>query len=276
MELLIGILCGIALSLFFSFGPAFFGLIQNSIEHGFRRAMAFAIGVSVSDVVVVGLMLTVLKNVDMEAVIHNVYVALIGGVGIAAMGVYTFRKKGRVRRDKSGRLHLISDGKVGRRHIMLHGFLLNFLNPFIWVYWISVIALLSGEVGLYGTERYIFFAGLLGATLGCDLLKCRLASLLQQWFTPRVMIGFNKGTGVVLMAFGIYMVVSMIVYQTNPKVREKEQEAMPQSTKIIQSLHNHVGRDSNHMTKTVAEDTATIYMDTAAVMDSTADTTYLE
>ena len=88
--------------------------------------------------------------------------------------------------------------------------------------------------------------------------------------------GFNKGTGVVLIAFGIYMVVSMIVYQTNPKVREKEQESMPQSTKIIQSLHNHVSRDSNHMTKTVAEDTATIYMDTAAVMDSTADTTYLE
>ena len=272
MELLIGILCGIALSLFFSFGPAFFGLIQNSIEHGFRRAMAFAIGVSVSDVVVVGLMLTVLKNVDMEAVIHNVYVALIGGVGIAAMGVYTFRKKGRVRRDKSGRLHLISDGKVGRRHIMLHGFLLNFLNPFIWVYWISVIALLSGEVGLHGTERYIFFAGLLGATLGCDLLKCRLASLLQQWFTPRVMIGFNKGTGVVLMAFGIYMVVSMIVYQTNPKVREKEQEAMPQGTKIIQTLHNRVSKDSNHADSDVSKVADTVYVDTA----NAAGAAYLE
>lgn len=272
MELLIGILCGIALSLFFSFGPAFFGLIQNSIEHGFRRAMAFAIGVSVSDVVVVSLMLTVLKNVDMEAVIHNVYVALIGGVGIAAMGVYTFRKKGRVRRDKSGRLHLISDGKVGRRHIMLHGFLLNFLNPFIWVYWISVIALLSGEVGLHGTERYVFFAGLLGATLGCDLLKCRLASLLQQWFTPRVMIGFNKGTGVVLMAFGIYMVVSMIVYQTNPKVREKEQEAMPQGTKIIQTLHNRVSKDSSHADGDVSKVADTVYVDTA----NAAGAAYLE
>ena len=251
MELLTGIIGGIVLSLFFSFGPAFFGLIQNSIEHGFRRAMAFAVGISLSDVVVVFLMLTVLRNVDMTAVMHNVYVALIGGAGIAAMGVYTFRKKGHVRRDKNGRLRLISDGKVGRSHILLHGFLLNFLNPFIWVYWISLITLLSGEVGLDGTERYVFFAGLLVATLGCDLLKCRLASLLQQMFTPRVMIGFNKTTGVVLVAFGIYMVVSMIVYQTNPKVREKEQEKVPQSTKIIQSLHNQVGKDSARHTDTV-------------------------
>ncbi len=272
MELLIGILCGIALSLFFSFGPAFFGLIQNSIEHGFRRAMAFAIGVSLSDVVVVGLMLTVLKNVDMEAVMHNVYVASICGAGIAAMGVYTFRKKGRIRRDKNGRLHLISASKVGRRHILLQGFLLNFLNPFIWVYWISVITLLSGEVGLNGTERYWFFGGLLAATLGCDLLKCRLASLLQQWFTPRVMIGFNKGTGVVLIAFGIYMVVSMIVYQTNPKLREKEQESMPQGTKLIQTLHNHVGKDSNNAEKRTAKEADTFYLDTAAL----ADPVYLE
>ena len=260
MELLIGILCGVILSLFFSFGPAFFGLIQNSIEHGFRRAMAFAVGISLSDVVVVFLMLTVLRNVDMEAVMHNVYVAAIGGVGIAIMGIHTFRKKGRIRRDKNGRLRLISEGNVGRRHILFNGFLLNFLNPFIWVYWISVITLLSGEVGLKGSERYLFFGGLLAATLGCDLLKCRLASLLQQWFTPRVMIGFNKGTGVVLVAFGIYMIVSMIVYQTNPKVREREQENTPQSTKIIQGLHNRVAKDSSRMAKDSAKEEGTVFV----------------
>ena len=91
MELIIGLLCGIALSLFFSFGPAFFGLIQNSIQYGFRKAMAFAIGVSLSDVIVVFLMLTVLKNLDMEAALHNVYVASIGGAIIAIMTATTYR-----------------------------------------------------------------------------------------------------------------------------------------------------------------------------------------
>lgn len=250
MELLIGILCGIALSLFFSFGPAFFGLIQNSIEHGFRRAMAFAVGVSLSDVLVVFLMLTVFKNVDMEAALHNIYVALIGGAGIIVMGVYTFRKKTKPASGKHGHMKFKSLDNVGRRRLLLHGFLLNILNPFIWVYWVSVITLLSGEVGLYGADRYVFFAGLLGATLGCDLVKCRLAAMLQQLITAKVLNIFNKVTGLILIAFGVYLIAAMVVYQTNPKVRAKEQEKVPQSTKIIQSLHQ-VTKDSARHVDTV-------------------------
>ena len=47
---LLGILGGIFLSLFFSFGPAFFSQIQASIHYGFRNAYPFALGVSTSDV----------------------------------------------------------------------------------------------------------------------------------------------------------------------------------------------------------------------------------
>lgn len=244
MELLIGILCGIALSLLFSFGPAFFGLIQSSIEHGFRRAMAYAVGVSLSDVLVVALMLTVFKNVDMEAVLHNIYVALIGGAGIIAMGVYTFRKKTKPASGKHGHMKFRSTENVGRKQLLLHGFLLNILNPFIWVYWISVITLLSGEMGLRGAERYLFFTGLLGATLGCDLLKCRLAAMLQQMITAKVLNIFNMVTGLIMIAFGVYLIGAMVVYQTNPEAREKEQEAIPQKTKVIQDLHNKMVRDS--------------------------------
>lgn len=253
MELLIGILCGIVLSLLFSFGPAFFGLIQNSVQNGFRRASWFAVGVSVSDIIVVFLMLTVLKSVDMEAAIHNIYVASIGGVGIILMGIYTFRKKMKTSRDKRGRLRFSNGEDVHRWQMLVHGCLLNILNPFIWIYWISVITLLSGEMELGPTDRYVFFAGLLMATLGCDLLKCRLASLLQTWFTARIMNTFNRVVGVALMAFGVYLIVAMVLYQTNPKIREKEHEKAPQSTKIIQQLHSHMAKDT-------AKNTDTIYL----------------
>lgn len=244
MELIIGLLCGIALSMFFSFGPAFFGLIQNSIQYGFRKAMAFAIGVSLSDVIVVFLMLTVLKNLDMEAALHNVYVASIGGAIIAIMGVITFRKKAVAAADTKSRVKFRDDGNTRMRHLVLQGFLLNIFNPFIWIYWVSVITLLSGEVGLFGIDRYIFFAGLLGGTLGTDLLKCRLAALLQQWFTAKVLNLFNKGVGLALIAFAIYLIVAMILYQTNPKIREKEQEKTPQSTELIHRLHTQMAKDS--------------------------------
>ena len=57
MEILIGILCGLVLSLFFSFGPGFFGLIQNSITYGFRKGIAFEMGMNASDIFMVVLML---------------------------------------------------------------------------------------------------------------------------------------------------------------------------------------------------------------------------
>ena len=96
MEILIGIICGIVLSLVFSLGPAFFSLIQNSIHHGFKKAVSFAAGVSLSDILIVMLMLTVLANLsfdDFTAILHNVYVAIIGSVATAVFAVLTWRSK---------------------------------------------------------------------------------------------------------------------------------------------------------------------------------------
>lgn len=246
MEFLTGILCGVVLSLLFSFGPAFFGLIQNSIQHGFKRATAFVFGISISDIIVVFLMLTVLKNVDVWSLMHNLYVGCIAGIGIIAIGIFTFRKKAKVERNRQGRLKFKTDGSESTGQLLLHGFVLNTLNPFIWLYWISVITLLSGEINLEVGERYIFFAGLLIAALGVDMLKCRLASLLQKWFTARVLNIFNRLMGIILIGFGIYMIVSTVVYQVDPVVREKEQNATPQSTKMIQQVRGHIGRDTSH------------------------------
>jgi hypothetical protein len=131
-----------------------------------------------------------------------------------------------------------------RWQLMLHGFLLNFLNPLIWLYWVSLITILSAEVGLTSSERYIFFAGLLIAVLGMDILKCRLASMMQTWFTARRLNWFNTITGSILIIFAVYLVVSMILYQTNPDIREKEQDGTSQRSRIVQTVHQHIAKDS--------------------------------
>lgn len=244
MELLIGIVCGIALSLFFSFGPAFFSLIQNSIHYGFKRTIAFVVGVSLSDILMVFLMLTVLRNLDMDAAMHNIYVATIGGIVIGWIGVHTIRRRATVSRDRSSRLRFKNKEEMHRWQLMLHGFLLNFLNPLIWLYWVSLITILSAEVGLTSSERYIFFAGLLIAVLGMDILKCRLASMMQTWFTARRLNWFNTITGSILIIFAVYLVVSMILYQTNPDIREKEQDGTSQRSRIVQTVHQHIAKDS--------------------------------
>ncbi|MBR1792624.1 MAG: LysE family transporter [Bacteroidales bacterium] len=244
MELLLGILCGIALSLFFSFGPAFFSLIQTSIQYGYRRALFFPLGVFASDAVVVFLILTVLKDADMFQVMHNPYVASIGGAVMIAMGILTFRKTVRPVVHKEPQIKFRTN-KSKPKTIFFNGFLINFLNPLIWVYWLSVIALISGEMNIKTTQMYIFFAGLLGTTLGLDILKCKAASLLQRVITAKVLNIFNKITGCIFFIFAGYLIISMLTFQLNPAARERqlENEQNQQSVKIIkninQGLHNN-------------------------------------
>ena len=241
MEFVIGIICGVLLSLFFSLGPAFFSLIQNSIHHGFRKAVSFAAGVSISDVLIVLLMLTVLSNLDLNALLHNVYVSIIGGVATGIFGVLTYRSKVKSAGGGEGRLKFSSIGVTHRWELMLKGFLLNILNPLIWLYWVSIITFLSAEMDLGVRERYYFFIGMLLAVFGTDVLKCRLSAMLQHWFTARIMNIFNKITGVILMAFSIYLIVSMILYQT----KGVEDKSAMKKTGLVQKVHNLMRHDDN-------------------------------
>lgn len=249
MIFLIGIICGVLLSLVFSVGPAFFALIQNSIHHGFRKAVYFAAGVSLSDVIVVVLMLTVLSNLDLNALLHNVWVASIGGVAIAIFGVRMFRCKVRRASNREKNLRFAAENATRGSELLMSGFLLNILNPFIWIYWVTIITFISAELELAMTERYWFFAGLLLAVFGTDVLKCRLAAMMQSWFTARRLNFFNKLMGCVMIGFAVYLIVSMILYQTNPKIREREESSTPQSTKIVQKVHDKVNQTVDHYVK---------------------------
>lgn len=263
IELLLGIVCGIALSLFFSFGPAFFQQLQTSIHYGFHKAYPFAFGVSVGDLIIVFLMLTVLKNVDMYELLHNVYVASIGGAVMCVMGIYTFRKHtvenphSQEGPSRAGHLKFASQESAPRRRtIFLQGFAINFTNPIIWIYWVSVISLLSGELDIPTNHMYIFFVGVLGSTLGLDILKSKLASLLQRIITARVLNIFNKATGIIMFGFAGYLIVSMLVYQLNPKAMENEQQ--PSSTEMIRKLHVGLQHtESHHAADTLQIDSTT-------------------
>ena len=123
---------------------------------------------------------------------------------------------------------------------MLKGFLLNILNPLIWLYWVSIITFLSAEMDLSVRDRYFFFIGMLLAVFGTDVLKCRLAAMLQHWFTARIMNIFNKITGIILIAFSLYLVISMIRYQTG----HVQKDPNLQKTGLVQRVHNIVKHDN--------------------------------
>ena len=243
-ELVFGIICGIALSLFFSFGPTFFTQLRTSIQYGFRKSCPFAFGVSAGDVIIVFLMLTVLKNADLHGWVHNVWVVSIGGGVMILMAWYFFRKEVISLDSYEGAEHHIKfiskGGTPRRRSIFFHGFLINFVNPTIWIYWISVITLITGELNMSVVERYEFFLGVMSATLGMDILKCKLASMLQKIITAKVLNATNKLCSVILFCFAAYLIVSMIVYQASPQKEVTEVTQKSQSTEMIRTIHERM------------------------------------
>ncbi|MCR4815615.1 MAG: LysE family transporter [Bacteroidales bacterium] len=211
---LLGILGGIALSLFFSFGPAFFSQVQASIHYGFRNAVPFAFGVSTSDILVVAILLLISRNIPMDemlAILSNRWIISIGAIIIASFGLYTMflKTKHAAESSETDRINFQTVQMPSRISVYLRGMTLNFFNPLIWVYWATMVTILiCGESDITIGQRYLFFAGVLSATLSMDILKCKLASLLQRIITYRFLKIFNKSVGLILIGFAVFMVVS--------------------------------------------------------------------
>lgn len=248
IEVLLGIVCGIVLSLFFSFGPAFFSLLQNSIHYGFKKAFPFVIGICLCDAAIVFLMLTVFADADMNSVINNIYVASIAGAVLAGLGIFTFTRKAQDASEQ-GSITKFRRAEPRRWAVLLRGFATNFINPLIWVYWVSIITVIAGGSNNSTTELYLFFTGVLVTVFALDSFKCKLASMLQKVITARVLNILNKFTGIFMIAFAAYIVVSMIMFQTHPE-RHINQQHSPTNVvkKIIETgdtikilQHNHPG-----------------------------------
>lgn len=237
---LIGIVCGIALSLFFSFGPAFFSQIQASVHYGFRNAVPFAFGVGTSDLMMVSLLLLVSDHIpasDLMQMLGSRWLIYVGAAVVTAFGLYSMFLKTRRAAECSDNDHIdfLNVSVPSRLSIYFRGLSLNFFNPVLWLYWATLVTfVILGDTDFLLWQRYVFFGGVLLSTVSLDVLKCKLASLLQNIITYRFLSVFNKCVGVILIVFAVVMVASTIPRfekETNQRPAKMMQEIM--NTRIV-------------------------------------------
>ena len=87
------------------------------------------------------------------------------------------------------------------------GFVLNILNPFIWIFWFSTVAITSGNMDGNKPKTLLFFAIMIGTCFLCDLLKARLASFLKRFFNAKRIRIMNIIIGAGLVLFGLYFII---------------------------------------------------------------------
>lgn len=191
MPLLQGFVIGLGLA--FLIGPVFFTLLKASLQQGVWSGLAVAFGIFLSDILCVVLcVLGTAKYLNNEE--NQAYLAMGGGIILLGLGVnYVVRPK----------VSTGDDVKVKTLDYIgyaVKGFLVNFLNPFVFFIWISIIAA-SGYTLQDNLTTYLI--GVLAGIFLTDSLKAILATKIRHFIKPHILVKLFRVIGVCLIVFAI-------------------------------------------------------------------------
>lgn len=205
------VLIGLFLSVVVNMGPAFITLVQTSLHRGFRSAAWFVTGVIFNDAMIISLYILTSVQVVMRSDLEVTLFSIGAGVILVLFGIFTFRRKVEEKESMiEKRTNEILEKKEDKPSWLLmlgKGFVINLLNPFVWIFWFSAVAVVAGSMGGNKFSTVVFFAILLGTTLTLELLKAWGAAKLKVFFNPKRTTIMNRAAGILLVVCGLYFIV---------------------------------------------------------------------
>jgi len=198
-----GLLFGLFLSL--SLGPIFIALTQTAVEKGGRAGMTVGLGVWISDILIVFFTYLFIKRISatVESESFQFWLGMAGGIVMILFGLGSIFK--RVELDLNQRKHLYKD-YLG---FWLKGFLVNTINPFTFLFWLSTISTYIIGRKINNTEAMIFLGSILCMIVFSDSVKVILAKSIRTKLKSSHIQRFSQVAGVGLFCFGLYL-----IYQT--------------------------------------------------------------
>ena len=186
-------------------GPAFFTLIQTSIHRGFKSGVLLSLGIFFSD-----LSLVVLCGLGASQVVYDpnrkMILGVVSGIILILFGAFTFTRKVQIATD-----HTKVPIKVPKPFTFIaKGFFLNFANPFIWIFWIGVVGVVSSTYSEKLDSMLIFLIGTLGTILATDVIKSFVANKIKRILKPHFMTWLNRLVGISLIVFGVLLMMRVL------------------------------------------------------------------
>ena len=192
-------------------GPAFITLVQTSLHRGFKSAAWFISGVILNDAMIISLYILTSVQVVMRSELEVTLFSIGAGIILVLFGVFTFRRKAEDKESliekRTNEIIEKKDDKPSWLLMLGKGFVINLLNPFVWIFWFSAVAMVAGNMGGNKVNTIVFFALILGTTLMCELLKAWGAAKLKVFFNPQRTTIMNRCAGILLVVCGIYFIV---------------------------------------------------------------------
>jgi threonine/homoserine/homoserine lactone efflux protein len=206
-----GVLLGVIISI--TIGPAFFTIIQTGIQRGFYPGFIMAVGISMSDI-----SLIVLSYLGASIILGNpankIYIGIVGGAVLIIFGIVTIRRKPEILLQRSSK-YTAPVKKPGHLTYFFKGYFLNILNPFLLLFWLTVMSWITAkaENGKLITYAIPFFSGAVSTVFCFDLLKSFIGNRIKKYLKPRVLVWINRAVGITLMIFGVILIVKVIFWQ---------------------------------------------------------------
>ena len=206
-----GLLLGLILSI--SLGPVIFAILKQSITNGRKAGYLFVAGVSTSDI---GLLLiaNIFTNIFLLVLDHKAFIAMAGAGFLLLLGLYTlFFKKIKIESDENG------EEKIFRKRdylgIYISGFLMNTLNPSVFIFWFAWTAAIGASASETNNPvqyKFIVFATCLVFLLLSDLIKVALASRLRPSLTEKNLIWINRISAIIILVFSAALFIGALKY----------------------------------------------------------------
>ncbi|MEY3075257.1 MAG: hypothetical protein RJB25_898 [Bacteroidota bacterium] len=201
-------------------GPVFFVLLENSITKGIRSALAIDFGVMLSDIVYI--LLSVLFVEQINSLLSGKNKELfdvLGGLIFIAFGIVNLFKKSKIHdgdqelEEVTEKYHLqeSSNPKKNFGLMIAKGFLLNFANPLVIFYWLSVASVAKHDSPDDSNGFLFLFLGTILVTFFTfDVIKIITAKKIRNLVTVQLLNLLNKFIGSVFIAFGLFFIFRVI------------------------------------------------------------------
>ncbi len=195
----------IPLGFFLSFmiGPVFFVLLETSALQGFRAAISFNIGVILADILFLFIAyfssFQLLENLSNQPGLY-----VFGGMILFVYGLVTFIKKPKEICTDPENLNVRKTNYIG---LIIKGFLLNFINIGVLVFWLGLIVIIGPNLDNDPDRFILFFGVLIAVYFITDIFKILLAKRLKKKLTPKRIITIKKALGIILVICGLVLIV---------------------------------------------------------------------
>ena len=194
----------IPLGFFLAFlvGPVFFVLLETAAVRGVRAAIMLDLGVILSDVVFIGIAYLssyqLLENLRNQPGLY-----ILGGAILVVYGLALYIKKPTRSTLDPNRFKV---KKYGYLSLFIKGFLLNFINIGVLVFWLGAVLTVGSVVDNNLNRLLVFFGGMIGTYFITDLFKILLAKQLRRKLTPRLIFKLKKLVGFILIICGMVLI----------------------------------------------------------------------